>query len=187
MHTKEFGLTEKQAPTISESVGSWVISSANYDRVNDRIMTPALKSQTGRDVLCLWQHDTNQPVGKWAQLRMEGDKLVADLVLAKTNLGNMIRALLDVGTPLCASVGFKGKGKNNAKGGVDFSEISLLETSIVSVPCNADAMQIAKSFGYENLVSDESKSEAEKMSASAQEVVLKAKAAILSAQKTLRK
>ena len=147
MYTKNFDLVEKATATVADSVGSWVISSSSFDRVNDRIMQPALKSQVGKDILCLWQHDHNQPIGRWTNVRMVGEKLAADLILAKTQVGEMIRALLDVKTPLGSSIGFKGAGKKNEKGGVDFHEISILETSVCSVPCNSEAVQIAKSFG----------------------------------------
>ena len=170
---------------MSDSVGSWVISSSSYDRVNDRILAPALKAQVGKDVLCLWQHLPEQPVGRWANLRMKGDKLVADLVLAKTNLGLMIRALLDVQTPLGASVGFRGKAKQNEKGGMDFTEISLLETSIVSVPCNQDAMQIAKSFGLSSVI--DGQPDAAQSGITPNETVARARQAILLANKELRK
>jgi len=149
VHVKEFSLTEKLAPSIDTSVGSWVLSSSAYDRVNDRVMPDALHKHVGKDIICLWQHSADQPIGRWANVRMKGEKLVGDLVLAKTNLGQMISALLDVKTPLGASIGFKGSGKKNEKGGWDFIDASIFETSVVSVPCNAEAMQIAKHFNIE--------------------------------------
>jgi len=189
MHRKEFHLTEKSTATTHDSVGAWVISSSNYDRVNDRIMLPALKSQVGKDVLCLWQHSPDQPIGRWTNLRMKGDKLVADLILAKTNLGLMIRELLAVQTPLGASIGFRGKAKQNDKGGFDFNEISLMETSIVSVPCNEDAMAIAKSFGIspETLVSVTGDEEPSASSGNSPDALIRAKAAILAANRAIRK
>jgi HK97 family phage prohead protease len=189
MQTKTFTLTEKAAPTVENSAGSWVISSSDYDRVNDRIMPDALKSVGGNDILCLWQHDTNQPVGKWTNIRMKGSKLVADLVLAPTNLGKMISALLSVSTPLGASIGFSGKGKANTKGGIDFSEISILETSVVSVPCNAQAMRIAKSFNMQEFI-DTLSDGGDDVAASGfnlEETLQKSRAAILAANQTIRK
>ena len=184
MHTKEFSLSQKSAATLPESVGSWVISSPAYDRVNDRITLPALKSQVGKDVLCLWQHDANQPVGRWANVRMSGEKLVADLILAKTAMGEMIKALLDVQTPLGASIGFKGAGKRNEKGGIDFASAEIFETSVVSVPCNGEALRIAKNFGF---TLQSSESEARLVASDRQASSLdKAKSAILTANKTLR-
>jgi HK97 family phage prohead protease len=141
---------EKSAST--EFDGSWVISSDAVDRVGDVISTTALKKLVGTEIICLWQHNADQPVGKWANLRMNGTKLVADLKLAETNLGKMIKALLDIDTPLGASVGFRGRGKPREKGGILFDAIELLETSIVSVPCNRDALQIAKSFDLEAMI-----------------------------------
>lgn len=186
----DFSLTEKAAPASGEFVGSWVISSNEYDRVNDRITLPALKSLIGKDVICLWQHNSDQPVGVWKNLRMQGNKLISDLKLAETNLGKMIKELLAIDTPLGASVGFRGTGKQNEKGGWDFDQVSLLETSIVSVPCNASAMQIAKSFDCEKFLGAQS-SGADGAGNSAHSrdraaVILKAKSVILTANKSLR-
>jgi len=189
MHRKEFGLVEKAATENKDAVGAWVISSSAYDRVSDRITLPALKGSVGKDVICLWQHNPDQPIGKWSNLRMKGDKLVADLILAKTNLGMMIRELLAVDTPLGASIGFRGKGIANDKGGIDFKEISLLETSVVSVPCNPEAMAIAKSFGIspETLVSVTGDEEPSANSGTSPDVLIRAKAAILAANRAIRK
>lgn len=186
MHRKEFNLVDKATPESPDAVGSWVISSTNYDRVNDRITAKALASQVGKDLICLWQHSADQPIGKWTNLRMKGDKLIADLILAKTNLGMMIRELLAISTPLGASVGFRGKGEANTKGGIDFKEISLLETSVVSVPCNPDAMAIAKNFGMASVIEDHPKP-AHSGSNLQTEAIKRAKAAILAANRAVRK
>jgi len=188
METKrlDFSLQEKAAATSADSVGSWVISSDDYDRVNDRITAPALKSLVNQDVICLWQHNPDQPIGVWKNLRMMGNKLAADLTLAETNLGKMIKELLAVGTPLGASVGFRGTGKKNEKNGIDFSQISLLETSIVSIPANAAAMRIAKNFGI-TLQSSEGDSDLVASDRNPEAAIDRAKAAILSANKTIRK
>lgn len=185
MYRKEFNLVEKATPEIPDAVGSWVISSTSYDRVNDRISAKALASQVGKDLICLWQHSADQPIGKWTNLRMKGDKLVADLILAKTNLGMMIRELLSISTPLGASVGFRGKGDINDKGGIDFKEISLLETSVVSVPCNPDAMAIAKKFDLSSVIEDGV--EPARSGITPNETVTRARQAILRANKELRK
>jgi HK97 family phage prohead protease len=189
MQTKTFTLSEKSAPTVENSSGSWVISSSDYDRVNDRIMPTALKSVGDSDILCLWQHDTNQPVGKWTNLRMKGSKLVADLVLAPTNLGKMIAALLSVDTPLGASIGFSGKGKANTKGGIDFSDISIFETSVVSVPCNAQAIRIAKQFQLEEFIEPLSDGidDVAASGLNADEIIARAKAATLVANKVIKR
>ena len=188
METKrlDFSLQEKAAPASGEFVGSWVISSDDYDRVNDRITTPALKSLVGKDVICLWQHNADQPIGVWKNLRMQGNRLISDLRLADTNLGKMIKELLAIDTPLGASVGFRGAGKKNEKGGVDFNQVSLMETSIVSIPCNASAMQIVKSFGI-NLQSSEVDAILVASDRNPEAVLDRAKLAILSAVKTIRK
>ncbi len=183
---KSFSLaTKASGPTAPGSVGSWYISSTDYDRVNDRIAEGALKSHVGKDLLCLWQHDSHQPVGKWTNLQMIGKKLAADLVVAKTELGAMIKELLDVGTPLGASIGFTGGGKANEKGGIDFSDIEILETSVVSVPCNPQAMQIAKSFGVDLPANVQEDPEGNVAPTDSLRVIRRAKTAIWRANKAL--
>ncbi len=184
MYVKEFSLTEKQAPSIDGSMGSWVLSSSAYDRVNDRVLQPALNKHVGKDIICLWQHSADQPVGRWANVRMKGEKLVGDLILANTNLGQMITALLEVQTPLGASIGFKGAGKKNEKGGIDFFDASIFETSVVSVPCNAEAMQIAKAYGIE--LPEVQDGNPSVMSDAVALSIDRAKAAVLAANRTIR-
>ena len=182
--TKRVSVSVMKAAT-SEADGVWAISSDSTDRVGDVISLPALKSQVGRQpLICLWQHDPSQPVGKWYNFRMKGTQLVADLQLANTNLAAMIKELLAIGTPLGASVGFRGSGEPKEKGYL-FKTIELLETSIVSVPCNPDAMQIAKSFGLSSVISGEPEVSAVS-GASSPDHLIRAKAAILAANRTLR-
>lgn len=195
MITKTFSIAvEKAAPTVPDSVGSWVISSSNYDRVNDRITQPALKSIAAefnsKGLICLYQHDADRPVGVWKNVRMLGDKLVADLVLAKTNLGEMLKELLAVGTPIGASIGFRAKGKQNEKGGIDFlaDGFSMLETSLVSVPANADAVMIAKKFNIK--LPAESVQELDQKPAASGDIngaIRRAKLAILAVNRSQRK
>ncbi len=183
MQTKSLpvGIQKAESP---EYDGTWVISSDAVDRAGDVISTKALKSLVGQEVICLWQHDSALPVGKWTNLRMVGTKLAADLKLAETSLSKMIKALLAIDTPLGASVGFRGRGTPREKGGLQFDAIELLETSVVSVPCNPQAMQIAKSFGVD--LSNGHAQNAE--SGKNHEAIIKiAKAAILRANRTIRK
>lgn len=144
--------TKSLTAEVAKSGNGFVLSTTGLDRDNDRIELDALKNAIkGKPkLLALWQHKTDQPIGFWDNLRIDGQKLLGDLKLAGTNLGLMVKELLDFGTPLGASVGFMGKGVfDEERMGINWEEIELLETSVVSCPANPEAMQIAKNFGYD--------------------------------------
>lgn len=188
LHTKKVDFTIEKA---SSSALDFVLSSNSVDRVGDVIETSALEkvANSVSKILCLYQHDSDRPVGFWDSLKVDSGRLKGRLNLAPTNLGKMLQALLNHGTPLGASVGFKGKGTPRKEGGFTFKEIEIFETSIVSVPCNPDCYQIAKSFGLEEFVQPQSEGE-DYEGASArciEETMRNAKAAILAANQTIRR
>jgi len=139
--------------------GQWVLSACTPDRVQDTIAPEAYLDaikKLGNKLICLWQHDPDRPIGKWENLKADGKRLIGDLHIADTNLGKMVKQLISEDIPLGASIGFKGiDGEMNDEGGVEFKEIELLETSIVSIPCHPEAYQIAKSFGVDLSPADE--------------------------------
>lgn len=170
----------------SDFDAKFVMSASSPDRVKDTIDPKAYEPNLGKELIALWQHNPDQPMGKWFNLRVEAGKLIGDLKLASTNLGLMVKQLLADKIPLGASIGFAGKGEANKIGGIHFKEIELFECSVVSIPAHPRAMQIAKNFGIEiqssDLDSDSALSEPQP-----EAVVDRAKAAILSANKTIRK
>lgn len=127
----------------------FVMSAASPDRVSDTIEPSAYSRAAAKvgKLIALFNHDPNQVAGFWTNLKRDKDTLTGSIKFASTNLGLMLRTLLDDGVPLGASIGFRGKGAPNDDGGIHFSEIELIETSIVSTPAHPRAMQIAKSFG----------------------------------------
>lgn len=133
---------EKAAPGTGVD-GTWAISTKNPDRVGDTIAVEALKKNVGKVLPALFGHDHTNIVGFWSNLRMQGDKLLADLKLSYVPAGQMLRTLLDDGVPIAASIGFRGKGEpNESTGGWHFKELDIYETSLVAVPCNAEAVRI---------------------------------------------
>lgn len=159
MHSKNLHVTVEKSSS-PEFDAKFVLSASSPDRVGDTIDPAAYKAVAARikKLVALWQHDSAQPVGFWTNLKADGERLVADLKLASTNLGNMVKQLLADEVPLAASIGFRGEGepRKDAKGnflGIHFTKLDLLETSIVSVPAHPKAQQIAKQFGV-TLTSD---------------------------------
>lgn len=170
----------------SEYDARFIMSASTPDRVKDTIEPKAYEPNLGKSLIALYQHDPDRPIGRWDNLRVEAGKLIGDLKVASTNLGLMIKQLIADGVPLGASIGFRGKGEPNKVGGIHFKELELFECSVVSIPAHPRAMQIAKSFGVE-LQSSESGSNSVESDHQPEAVVDRAKAAILSANKTIRK
>ena len=190
MTTKHIAVTIEKA--VSDDYDArFIMSATTPDLVNDTIDKAAYRKNEGKKIICLFQHDADKPMGYWQNVKMQGDTLVGDLKLASTNLGKMVKQLLADGVPLGSSIGFRGVGKQNDKGGVHFTSVDIFETSIVSIPCNQRAMQIVKNFGMENeieFISPQS-SGIDDVAASGKnldEILQKSRSATLAANKTLR-
>ena len=166
----------------------FVMSAATPDRVADTIAKDAYQVNVGKQIIALWQHDPDKPMGYWENVKMVGDKLVGDLKISSTNLGLMIKQLLADGVPLGASIGFRGAGQQNAKGGVHFTKVDIFETSVVSIPAHPRAMQIAKSFGMEEFIEPLSSGINDEAASghNLDEILQKSRSATLAANKTLR-
>lgn len=128
---------------------SFIMSASAPDRVKDTIDPKAYGPNLGKKLIALWQHSSHDPIGFWDNLRVDAGKLKGDIKFASTQLAQMVKTLINDGVPLGASIGFRGKGTDNKVGGIHFTELELLECSVVSVPAHPQAMQIAKSYGFD--------------------------------------
>jgi HK97 family phage major capsid protein len=144
--TKELPLTVEKS-SAPEFDARFVLSAASPDRVNDTIAPAAYKSLLGKRYTACWDHKHDKVIGYWDNLKAIGDRLVGDLKCIPTSVGQMAKLCLAEGVPLCASIGFIGKGERNDKGGVHFTQLELGEVSLVIFPAHERAVQIAKSFG----------------------------------------
>ena len=193
MQNKQFNV--KLQKSVSDDFDArFIISASTPDRVGDTI-TPsaydkAIKRVAGK-LPALFNHDPEKIAGFWANLRREGDTLVADLKLATTNIGRMLKAAIDSGVPMSSSIGFRGAGTPNKKGGVEFNDLELLECSLCMIPAHPRAIQIAKSFGMDPEEFIDTLSDGEDDVAASglnlDEILQKSRAATLAANLTLRK
>lgn len=184
METKRISVVVEKSES-GDFDARFVMSATSPDRMLDTIEPSAYDKSIGKKLIALWQHNHDQPMGFWENVRFESGKLIGDLKLASTNLGLMIKQLLLDKVPLGASIGFRGVGEPNSKGGYHFKEIELLECSIVSVPAHPKAVEIAKSFGI-SLPVGETDSKNGQMTES-KKSINRAKSAILQAKRTLKK
>ena len=140
---------------VGKQTGSmtYVLSDDTVDRLGD-IIEPAgwHLDQFRSNPVALFNHNGNAPIGKWKNLRIEGGRLVGELVPAPpgtTQLADDVRRLIEADILRATSVGFRAVASEpidpkHPFGGTRFTEQDLLEASIVSVPANPAAVQIAK-------------------------------------------
>lgn len=190
-------MVKKSIPvTITKSTdpkyaARFVMSASTPDRVKDTIDPAAYKSNLGKRILALWQHDTDQPFGVWENLKVEGGKLIGDLKTSGTELGKMIAQLIADDIPLGASIGFRGKGEPNKIGGIHFKELDIAECSVVSVPCHPSAYAVAKQFNLDlrslGIEEDVTATSGQKKPLDGSAVMSRAKAALIAANRANRK
>ena len=130
----------------------FIMSDSTVDRMGDVILPTAWKLETfKKNPIALYQHSHEDPIGVWENVRVEGGKLMGVLKLAAQGTSadiDAIRELVKQGILKAVSVGFKAINyKQNEKiSGVMFTDVELMECSLVSVPANPAALAVAKKF-----------------------------------------
>jgi HK97 family phage prohead protease len=130
-----------------------VLSDETPDRMDDVIMADSWDlASFQKNPIALFNHNSNAPIGKWTRVRVIDKQLRGHLELAPAGTSDRIdeiRKLIDAGILRAVSVGFRpkeSKPRPESDYGVFFTKAELVETSLVSVPANPNALAIAKSL-----------------------------------------
>lgn len=156
-----------EANRIIEMIGS----TEDFDRVGDRMfMNGVILDNYLKNPIILPNHDYHsQAVGKSLSVTVLGSNLIFKIQFADTELGNEWFYLYANKFMNASSIGFIGlEYKPNDQGGYDFTKWELLELSLVTVPCNPNAIQRAFEGGHIskalfNLINKNKESEVENM------------------------
>lgn len=146
---------EKASNARSGADGTFVLSNQAVDRDGDIILADGWDLRNFKaNPIALWQHDHRAPVGRWENLRIDGDRLLADLQLASTNLAKMAKQLIADGVLRAVSVGFRPqevepRDEDAPHKGFLIKSAELLEASLVSVGSNPEALLLAKNLGID--------------------------------------
>lgn len=133
----------------------FVLSDDTVDRYGDIIDAKGwVLANFKKNPIALFGHSSNFPIGTWANLRVEGGKLIGTLKLAARGTSARIDELISLveqGILRAVSVGFipiKSEPINPDRpyGPQKYVKQELLETSLVSVPANPAALALAKSL-----------------------------------------
>lgn len=130
------------------AVTAVVTSFKNLDVVNDRILPGALDDYLkgfGGGLPMLFQHTSNEIIGVWNKLSIEGDKVIGNgQIFSEVSKGSDTMVLMSKGLIGATSIGFTSSDYDkNEDGGIDFKKIELKEISMVMKPANPKAQVIS--------------------------------------------
>ena len=132
----------------------FVLSDATPDRMGDVIEPAGWELRNFlRNPIALFNHRADFPLGTWKNLRVENGALRGHLQLAPAGTSERhdeIRRLVQADILRAVSVGFRviaSEPLTKDGRGVRFIKQELVETSLVSVPANPNALAVAKSLG----------------------------------------
>jgi HK97 family phage prohead protease len=139
-----------------EGVFTFQASTDAVDSYGDVVVNTGIDlKRFKKNPIILYQHDSNEPIGKAIASRIEDKGLVIDVELAPRGVSekiDTIRGLLEAGILKAVSIGFTAKeyepirNKDNIVTGFKFLKSLLHEVSVVSIPANQEALAIAKNF-----------------------------------------
>lgn len=133
----------------------FVMSDETVDRMGDIILSTGWELENfKKNPIALFNHNPNWPIGTWSNLRVQDGRLRGHLdLLQKGAIPRVdeIHALIDAGILKAVSVGFSPLDrepieKGDPFAGSRFKRQELVETSVVSVPANPNAIAVARSL-----------------------------------------
>jgi len=143
------------APVVNNE---FVMSDETVDRMDEVISADGWHmADFKKNPIALFGHNSAFPIGKWTNVRVQGKQLRGTLEMAPEGTSERIdeiRRLIAAGILRAVSVGFRPKEKEPLGDKADpfwgpfkYIKQELVECSLVSVPANPNALQVAKSLG----------------------------------------
>ena len=113
-------------------------------------------AQKGNRVKMLWQHDPQQPIGVWDEVREDKAGLwVKGRILRDVEKGREAAALIEAGAIDGLSIGYRTvRATKNDKGGRLLSELELWEVSLVTFPMLPEARLVAEAKGDDPMAAE---------------------------------
>ena len=131
----------------------FVMSDETVDRMGDVILSDGWTLDNfWKNPKALFGHKNDFIIGRWINVRVENKQLRGHLELAKKGTSprvDEIISLVEQNLLTAVSVGFRPietKPREESEFGVFYTKAELVETSLVSVPANPNALAIAKSL-----------------------------------------
>lgn len=142
-------------PIRKESTGmvgemTYILSDDSVDSYGDVIQQDGWDfTRFNKNPIALFGHSAAFPIGRWKDVRVQGNRLIGTLEFAADGTSDRIdeiKSLAAQGILRATSVGFMPMDWEDEGRGLRFTKQELMEVSLVSVPANANAVQVAKSL-----------------------------------------
>lgn len=151
------GLVYRSARQSDADPTEYVLSDETVDRYGEVIQADGWDLGNFRkNPIALFNHNSNAVIGRWDKVRVEGKRLLGHLVLAMAGTSQVVddvRRLWDQKMLKAVSVGFRPIKQEKLTEDADefwgpfrYLKQELVECSIVAIPANPNALQIARSF-----------------------------------------
>lgn len=148
-HRPEAGLTLADGMRISGYASLFGVPDQGGDIVAPGAYAASLRAMLARQgrVKMLWQHDPNQPIGVWEEVREDSRGLwVTGQLLPDVAKGREAASLIAAGAVDGLSIGYRTKrAERDPKGHRILTEVELWEVSLVTFPMLPQARVAAKS------------------------------------------
>jgi HK97 family phage prohead protease/HK97 family phage major capsid protein len=149
------GVTHFKVHSATLQGMDFLLSDETPDRFGDIILADGWRlTNFKRNPIALFSHRSDFPIGRWKNLRVENKALKGELEFAAYGTSERIdeiHKLVDAGILRAVSVGFKPLkhepiNSDDPWKGSRFLECELVETSLVSIPANPNALAVAKNL-----------------------------------------
>jgi HK97 family phage prohead protease len=147
------GIIRKTHATNKADGLDFVLSDETPDRYGDVLSADGWElANFKKNPIALFNHNSSFPIGKWKGLKVEDDALRGHLELAPAGTSERIdeiRKLVEAGILRAVSVGFlpvESRARSKTEPGELYVKQELIETSLVSIPANPNAIAVAKSL-----------------------------------------
>jgi HK97 family phage major capsid protein/HK97 family phage prohead protease len=129
----------------------FIMSDGTTDRFGDVIEPKGWElGNFKKNPIALFGHDGDFPIGNWRTVRVQENRLLGrlDLMAPVSERLQELHAAVDAGVLRAVSVGFRPIKSEPIEGtrGIRFLKTELVECSLVSIPANPNALQLAKSL-----------------------------------------
>lgn len=129
----------------------YIMSDGTVDRVGDIIDPEGWEFRNfANNPIALFNHDSRFIVGHWKDVRIENGALRGRLEVMRKGISERLDeviAAVEAGILRAVSVGFRALESEPLKnGGRRFTKSELIECSLVSIPANPNALQVAKAL-----------------------------------------
>jgi HK97 family phage prohead protease len=130
----------------------FILSDMTPDRYDDVIVADGWDLQNfQKNPIALFNHNPDFPVGRWEGLNIKDGALRGHLKMAPIGTSprhDELHKLIDAGILRAVSVGFRPieSKPRGTSGGLVYTKSELVETSLVSVPANPNALLAARSM-----------------------------------------